>query len=84
MLDLCSTSFIMSPEAAKAFQVTVVKRNLPMKASDVRGRPIETEALFTIPSALCFENHRSLNGKDHVFEVMKTTNHHDALIPGGT
>jgi hypothetical protein len=49
MLDLGSTSFVISPEAAKAFRVPVVTRTIPARASDVGGKWIITEGLFTIP-----------------------------------
>jgi len=81
MLDLGSTSFVISPEATRAFQVPVVKRKIPAKASDVGGRKIITEALFTIPLGLSFGNHRTSHVKDHAFEVMKTSSEYDALIP---
>jgi len=83
MLDLGSTSFVMSPEAAKGFWVPVVKRKLPMNASDVGGQIIETQELFMIPLALTFGNHRTLDIKDHVFEVMKTSKNYDTSIPAG-
>src|SRR5258705_4737921 len=59
MLDLGSTSFVISPQAAKAFKVPVVKRIIPAKASDVGGTTITTEGLFTIPLGLSFGNHRT-------------------------
>jgi len=38
MLDLGSTSFLISTEATEAFEILVVKRTIPGKASDVGGR----------------------------------------------
>jgi len=81
MLDLGSTSFVILPEAAKAFQVTVVKRVLPARASDIGGTKITTDGLFTIPFGLSFGNHRTLDKKDHPFDVMKISSACDALIP---
>jgi hypothetical protein len=49
MLDLGSTSFVISLEATKAFKIPVIKRVIPARASDVRGSTITTEGLFTIP-----------------------------------
>jgi hypothetical protein len=80
MLDLGSTSFIISPEATKAFKIPVVKRNIPTKAKDVGGRKIYTEGLFTVALGLSFGNHHTFD-KDHAFEVMKTSADYDALIP---
>jgi hypothetical protein len=74
MLDLGSTSLVISPEAAKVFRVPVVKRTIPGKASDVRGTKIITEGLS-------FRNHRTLDQNDHAFEVMKTSTEYDTLIP---
>jgi len=71
----------MSPEAAKAFGVPVVQRIIPRKAPHVRGRRITTEGLFTIPLGLSFGNHRTLDDKDHGFEVMKTASNSNVLIP---
>jgi hypothetical protein len=81
MLDLGSTSFVISPQAAKAYKIPVVKQEIPAKASDVGGSGIVTEGLFTIPIGLSFGNHRTLDNKDHAFEVMKTSSEYDALIP---
>jgi len=81
MLDLGSTSFVISPEAAKAFGIPVVKRVLPTRVSDVGGKKIDTEGLHTIPLGLSFGNHRPFVEKDHAFEVMKTSSQYDALIP---
>jgi len=57
MLDLGSTSFVLSPQAAKAYKIPVVKREIPAKASDVGGSRIVPEGLFTIPFGLSFGNH---------------------------
>jgi len=81
MLDLGSTSFVISPQAAKAFQVPVVKRLQPQRTSDVGGKKIKTEGLFTVPLGLSFGNHRTFYVKDHAFEVMDTSSKYDALIP---
>jgi len=81
MLDLGSTSFVISPEAAKAFRIPVVKRTKKVASKDVTGREIRTEGLFTIPLGLSFGNHRSYDEKDHAFEVIKTSQDYDCLIP---
>src|SRR5258707_1019713 len=49
MLDLGSTSFVISPNAAKAFKIPVVKRTKKVRSNDVTGQEIVTEGLFTIP-----------------------------------
>jgi len=61
MLDLGSTSFVISPEAAKAFAIPVVSRPQPVKTGDVSGSQIKTEGLFTVPLGVSFGNHRSFN-----------------------
>jgi hypothetical protein len=81
MLDLGSTSFVISPEATKAFRIPVVKRNVPTRTSDVGGKRINTEGLYTVPLGLSFGNHRTYDAEDHAFEVMKTSSQYDALIP---
>jgi len=81
MLDLGSTFFVMSPEAAKAFSIPVVKRSRPIKSGDVSGNNLETEILFTVPLEVLFGNHRSYNEEDHAFEVVKTSQDYDTLIP---
>jgi hypothetical protein len=80
MLDLGSTSFVISPEATKAFKIPVIKRSIAAKASDVGGSTITTEGLFTIPLGLSFGNHRT-SDNDQAFEGMKTSSEYDALIP---
>jgi len=42
MLDFGSTSFIISPDAAKAFQIPEVKRSKKVESADVTGREIVT------------------------------------------
>jgi len=81
MLDLGSTSFVISPEAAKAFSIPVVTRQKPVKAGDVSGSELKTENLFTVPLGVSFGNHRTYDEQDHAFEVIKTTGDYDALIP---
>jgi len=46
MLNLGSTSFVISPEATKAFSIPVVKRPRPIKSG---GNNLKTENLFTVP-----------------------------------
>jgi len=81
MLDLGSTSFVISPEASKAFSIPVVKRPRPIKSGDVSGNNLKIENLFTVPVGLSFGNHRSYNEEDHAFEVINTSGDYDALIP---
>jgi len=81
MLDLGSTSFVISPEAAKAFSIPVVKRQKPVKTGDVSGSTLNLENLFTVPLGVSFGNHRTYDEQDHAFKVIKTTGDYDALIP---
>jgi len=81
MLDLGSTSFVDSPEAAKAFPIPVVKRLQPVRTKDVSGKRISTEGLFTVPLGIFFSNQRSSDEEDHAFKVLKTSGDYDALIP---
>jgi hypothetical protein len=81
MLDNGSTSFVISPEAAKAFAIPVVKRQQPIRTGDASGKNMKTENMFTIPLGISFGNHRSYNEEDHAFEVMNTAGDYDALIP---
>jgi len=81
MLDLGSTSFVISPNAAKAFKIPVVKRTKRLISQDVTGREIITEGLYTVPLGLYFGNHRSYDEEDHAVEVMKTSSDYDCLIP---
>jgi len=81
MLDLESTSFIRSLKATNAFAIPVVKRTEQVNSVDVTRRDIETEELFMIPLELSFGNHRSYDEDNHAFEEMKTSGHHDTLIP---
>jgi len=81
MLDLGSTSFVISPEAAKAFSIPVVSRPQPVKAGDVSGSQLKTEGLFTVPLGVSFGNHRSFDEDSHAFEVIKPSGDYDALIP---
>jgi hypothetical protein len=57
MLDLESTSIVISPNAAKAFKIPVVRRTKKVRSNDVTGREITTEGLFTVPLRLSFGNH---------------------------
>jgi hypothetical protein len=81
MLDLGSTSFVISPEAAKAFSIPVVKGPHPIKSGDVSGNNLTTENLFLVPLEVSFGNHRSFDEKDHAVEVIRTSGDNDALIP---
>jgi len=81
MLDLGSTSFVIPPEAAKAFKIPVVKRMKKVQSKDVTGRQIITEGLYTVPLGLSFGNHRSYDEEDHAFEVIKPFTDYGCLIP---
>jgi hypothetical protein len=78
MLELGSTSFVISPEATKAFQILVIKRTIPAKAKDVGRRKIPTEGIYTIPLGLSFGNHRTTDDRNHAFKVMKPSSDYDA------
>jgi len=73
MLDLESTSFDISSEATKAFQIPVIRTTKKLKSADVSGREILTKGVFTIPLGVSFGNHKSYIEKDHAFEEMKTS-----------
>ena len=81
MLELGSTSFVISPEAAKAFSIPVVSRPKPVLAGDVSRSQLKTEGLYTVPLGVSFGNHRSFDDNDHAFGVIKTSGDYDALIP---
>jgi hypothetical protein len=81
MLNLGSTSFVISPEATKVFKIAVVRRNVPTRTSDVGGKMTETKGLHTVPLGLSCGNHRTYDIKDHAFKVMKTSSQYAALIP---
>jgi hypothetical protein len=81
LLDLGSTSFVISAEATKTFKMPVIKRNKKNKANDMTGTEIVTQELFTGPLGLSFGNHRSYDEKDHAFKIMKPLEDYDALIP---
>lgn len=72
MLDLGSSSFVISPHAAKAFSLRGIIRITQVKTAAVTGRQIVTEGLFTIPLVLSFGNHRSYDQETHTFEVITT------------
>jgi len=81
MLDVGSTSFVISPNAAKAFRIPVVRRTKKIRSNDVTGREIVTDGLYMVPLGLYFGNHHSYDKEDHAFEVMKTCDDYDCLIP---
>jgi hypothetical protein len=81
MLDLGSTSFVVSPEAAKAFSIPVVKRIRPIRSGDVACNNITTENVVKIPLGVSFGNHPSYNEEDHELKVINTSADYDALIP---
>jgi len=80
MLDLGSTSFVISPEVAKAFSIPVVVRSMPLRAGDVSGCQLKMEGLFAVPLGVLFGNHRSYDKEDHAFEIITTSGDYDALI----
>jgi len=80
-LDLGSTSFVISPETAKAFSIPVVLRPKPVKGGDVSGSQFKTAGLFTVPLGVSFGNHCSYDEDSHAFVVIKTFGDYDALIP---
>jgi hypothetical protein len=49
MLDVGITSHVISPEAAKALSIPVIRRPRPIKSGDVSGNTLKTENLFTVP-----------------------------------
>lgn len=81
MGDLGSTSFVISPEAAKAFSIPVVRRPKPIKSGAVSGTNLKTENMFTVQFRISCGNHRFYNKEDHAFEVIKTSEDYDELIP---
>jgi len=81
MLDLGSTSFVISPEAVKAFKIPVIKRIKKVVSKDITGQEIKTEGLITIHLGLLVGNHRLYDEEDHAFEVVKTSADYDCLIP---
>jgi len=81
MLDLGSTSFVISPDVPKSLSIPVVKAPNPIITGDVSGTILKTENLFTVPLGVYFGNHRSYNEEDHACEVIKTSQDYDALIP---
>lgn len=81
MLDLGSISFFISPEGATAFRIPVVKRTMEGNKSDFACQIINTEWLFTVSQGLSFGNHRTLDVKEHEFEVMQTSSDYGGLIP---
>jgi len=46
MLDLGSTSFVISPEATRAFGIPVIKRKKQVISKDVTGRQIKTDGFL--------------------------------------
>jgi hypothetical protein len=81
MLDLGSTSFVISPEAAKAFSIPLVKQLKPLQSGDLSDNNLETEGLFIILLGVYFGNYGSYDEEHHAFEVVKTSKDYDALIP---
>jgi len=81
MLDLGSTSFVISPQAANAFSIPVVVRSLPLKTRVVSGSRLKTGGPFTVALGVLFTNHRFYDEEDHACEVIQTSGDCDALIP---
>jgi len=80
MLVLGSTSFVISPNASKAFKILVVQRTKKVKSKDVTGREILTAGLYTIPLGFSFGNHCSDNPDDHAFEAIAKSADYDSVI----
>jgi hypothetical protein len=80
MLHLGSTPFVISPEAAKAFAIPVVRRRQVVKTGDVSGSSQKTENLFAVPLGISFGNHRTYDEQDHAFAAINTMGDYDALI----
>jgi hypothetical protein len=72
MLHLGSTPFVISPEAAKAFSIPVVKRIKPIHPGYVSGTRLKTKNVFMVPLGVSFGNHWSYNLEHYAFEVIKT------------
>jgi hypothetical protein len=81
MLDVRSTSFVISPKSAKPFAILVVKRAWPVKSGDISTTDLNTDNLFMIPLVVTVGNHGLYNEEDYVFEVIKTFGDDDALLP---
>jgi len=81
MRDLGSTPLLVSPEAAKAFRIAVVKRVIPGKTLVLGEQKIETERWYTIPLTSRCGNHKSFDEKDHSFKVMKSAKDYNTLLP---
>jgi hypothetical protein len=81
MLDLGSTSFVISPEAAKAFSIPEVTRTELIKARDFSCSNLKTVGLFTIPLRVSFGSHHSYDENDHTLKVMQTSADYDTLLP---
>jgi len=72
-LELGSTPFVKSPEAAKAFTIPVIRTTEKVKSEDVTGTEIVTEGLFTARLGLPLGNHHPYDKEDHAFDVIKTS-----------
>jgi hypothetical protein len=81
MLDMGSTSFVISPEETKAFSIPVVNRPIRIKSWGVLGNHPKTENLFMVALGVSFRNHRPYNEEDHGFEIIWTSGDYDVLIP---
>jgi len=81
LLDVGSTSFVISPEAAKAFSIPVIKRTKIVKSNYVFRTEFKTEVLFSQPVAIFCGNHYYCEEEDHDFEVRTTSGDYDPLIP---
>jgi len=74
-------SFLISPNAAKAFKIPVVKRTKTVASNDASGQENITEGLCTLPLGSSFGNHRFYDSDDNAFKVISTSNDYDCLIP---
>jgi hypothetical protein len=81
MLDLRSTSIVISTTMVNAFRITVMKYTETVQSKDVTGQKIITKGLDTVPLGLGFGNHRSYDPYDHAVTVMDTSKDYDCVIP---
>ena len=74
MLDL------ISPNAAKAFKIPVIRQTKKVKSNDVTRQEILMEGPYTDPFELFYGNHRSYDPGDNAFEVMTTSSDYDCPL----
>jgi hypothetical protein len=79
--ELKSTSFVISPQAAKALKIPVGRRKIPARAWDVGERKTNTKGLLMTKLGLLCSNHRTVDNTDHNSKVLKPSSEYNALIP---